>query len=85
MESETNWESLAAVGEFIWGIFGDVRLSFEIPSEWLEEAVDTKRVRDNFQKVDLRTRRVLPKGRLIMNITSPEVIRVEETQMGEVT
>ena len=49
MESETNWENLAAVGEFIWEIFVVVRLSFEIPSEWLEEAVDTNRVRDNFQ------------------------------------
>ena len=44
---------------------------------------------DNLQKVNLRTRRflenVVPKGQLIMNIASPEVIRVEETQMSEVT
>ena len=50
-----------------------------------------KRSTRNFQKVmiNLRTRRFLekavPREQLIMNIASPEVIRVEETQMSEVT
>ena len=64
-------------------------MSFEVPFERLEEAVDTNSVPDNFQKVNLRTRRFLEKvllnAQLIMNITSPEVIRIEETQMSEVT
>ena len=72
-----------------WGAFGVVRLSFEIPPEWLEEAANTNSVLDNFQKVNLRTRRFLekavPQGQPIMNIANPEVIRVEETQMSEVT
>lgn len=33
-----------------WGTFGVIRLSFEIPSEWLEEGVDTNSIPDNFQK-----------------------------------
>ena len=71
------------------GVFGVVRLSFEIPLEWLEEAVNANSVPDNFQKINLRTRqfpeKAVPKGQLIMNIASPEVIRVEEMQMSEVT
>ena len=71
------------------GVFGVVRLSFEIPPEWLEDAVAANSVPDNVRKVNLRTRRyfekVVPKGQLIMNIASPEVIRVEEMQMIEVT
>ena len=91
MELETNWENLAVVGEFlmiIGGVFGVVHLSFEIPSEWLE-AVDRNSVPDNFQKVNVRTRRnlekVLPKGQLIITITCSKVIMVEETQISVVT
>ena len=61
-----------------------VRLSFEIPSERFEEVRGRRELRhvpDNFQKVNLGTRRflekVLPKGQLITNVTSPEVTRVK--------
>lgn len=71
-----------------WGIIGIVCLSFEIPFEWLEEAVDMNSVPDNFRKVNLSTRRflkkVLPNGQLIMDISSPEVTQVVEAQMGEI-
>ena len=71
------------------GVFGVVRLSFEIPPEWLEEAVNANSVPDNFQKANLTTRqfleKVVPKGQLIMNIASLEVIRVEERQIREAT
>ena len=65
------------------GIFGLVCSSFGNPSVWLEESLITSK------RSNLRTRRflakVVAKGQLIMNIASPEVIRVEETQMSEVT
>lgn len=38
------------------GVFGVVRLSLEIPCEWLEEAINARSVPDNYQNVDLRTR-----------------------------
>jgi len=72
-----------------WWIIGIVRLSFEISFEWLEEVVDTNSVPNNLEKVNLNTRRclekVLPNGQLAMNITSPELTRVEEAQMSEIT
>jgi len=72
-----------------WGVIGIVRLPFEISFEGLEEAIDTNSVSYNLQKVNLNARRflekVLPNGQLAMNITSPEVTRVVEAQMSEIT
>ena len=81
--------SRRVVNDNSWGIFGVVRLSFQIPPKWLEEAVDANSAPYDQQKVNLRIRRffekVGPKGQLVMNIASPEMIRVEETQMSKVT
>jgi len=67
-------------------MFGVVRLSLEIPPKRPEESVDANPIFDNLQKVNFRTGRLikkaLPNGRLVMNITSPEVGRVEEAQMS---
>lgn len=75
MESETNWENFGSSRRVFndnrRGIFGIILPSFQIPSERLEEAVETNSVSDNFQKINLRTRRFLEKGQLIMNIASP--------------
>ena len=45
------------------GVFGIVRLSFEIPPEWLEEAVDANSVPDNFQKVKPQNKAISREGR----------------------
>lgn len=69
------------------GITGIAALSLEIPFEWLEEEVDANTVPDNFEKLNLSTRRllkVLPNGHFIVDITSPEVTLVVEAQVIEI-
>lgn len=56
--------------------------------EWLKEMVDANSVPNNFQEVDLSTRRVfkkiLPDGQLVVDIASPEVTWIVEAQMSKI-